>query len=315
MVAEQVLVALALDERVTATLTQLDRYLVDAFTEALDPDPRTLERLSRLDRPSLASLAPPITSAVESEIVAIVDRFITSEEFTERFPDLVRELHRGGRAMIRDDLTELPNVYLEGGDVRLDLTPVIAQALRLATAELSDLLPDVAVPQILDDRREARRGQLETALAVRLPEDFGQLTVMSGAALSEVQQVAIRIDRLVWALVVLAVTLVGTTLVTSPRRRRTLVQLAGGLLGGLALTLVLVRLLGSTLTAEIANPDGSHAAQALIGELLASLRNVTVLITFAAVGAAVTAYLASRPTRREVDGETVTVRAGEPSSR
>jgi hypothetical protein len=315
VVAEQVLLALALDERVTATLTQVDSYLADALVGALDPDPDTLARLSRLERPSLASLAPPITSALETRIVAIVDRFITSEQFTERFPGLVRELHRGGVALIRDELTELPNVYLEGGDVRLDLTPVIAQVLRQVTAEYADLLPEVSVPEVLDDRRDARREQLAGALAVRLPEDFGQLTIMSGAALADVQRVATRIDRLVWALVALAIVLVAVSLASSPRRSRTLAQLAGGLLAGLALAMVLVRWLESLLTARIANPDGSRAAQVLIGELFASLRNVTVLIAVAAIAAGVTAYLATRSERTSGDHDEVTAPAGEPSSR
>jgi hypothetical protein len=315
VVAEQVLLALALDERVTATLTQVDSYLADALVGALDPDPDTLARLSRLERPSLASLAPPITSALETRIVAIVDRFITSEQFTERFPGLVRELHRGGVALIRDELTELPNVYLEGGDVRLDLTPVIAQVLRQVTAEYADLLPEVSVPEVLDDRRDARREQLAGALAVRLPEDFGQLTIMSGAALADVQRVATRIDRLVWALVALAIVLVAVSLASSPRRSRTLAQLAGGLLAGLALAMVLVRWLESLLTARIANPDGSRAAQVLIGELFASLRNVTVLIAVAAIAAGVTAYLATRSERTNGAHDEVTAPAAEPSSR
>jgi hypothetical protein len=315
VVAEQVLLALALDERVTATLTRVDSYLADALVGALDPDPDTLARLSRLERPSLASLAPPITSALETRTVAIVDRFITSEQFTERFPGLVRELHRGGVALIRDELTELPNVYLEGGDVRLDLTPVIAQVLRQVTAEYADLLPEVSVPEVLDDRRDARREQLAGALAVRLPEDFGQLTIMSGEALADVQRVATRIDRLVWALVALAIVLIAVTLASSPRRSRTLAQLAGGLLAGLALAMALVRWLESLLTARIANPDGSRAAQVLIGELFASLRNVTLLIAVAAIGAGITAYLATRSGRTSGDHDGVTVPAGEPSSR
>jgi hypothetical protein len=297
VITEQALTALALDDRVSATLTQVDTYLADALIEALDPDQRTLTRLSRIERPSLAALAPPITSALEAEIASIVDGFITSDEFTDRFPDLVRELHRGGTALIRDDLAELPNVYIDGGDVRLDLVPVIAQALQRVTMELGDLLPDITIPQVLDDRRDARREQLAVSLGRQLPEDFGQLTIMSGTALSEVQQAATRVDRLVGVLALVAVALVAVTLATSANRRRTVAYLAVGLLAGLALTLAAVRRLQAAIVAEIASPDGGRAAQALLGELFSSLRTLTALTFAAAIGIASIAYLAGRPSR------------------
>jgi hypothetical protein len=209
----------------------------------------------------------------------------------------VRELHRGGTALIRDDLAELPNVYIDGGDVRLDLVPVIAQALQRVTMELGDLLPDITIPQVLDDRRDARREQLAVSLGRQLPEDFGQLTIMSGTALSEVQQAATRVDRLVGVLALVAVALVAVTLATSANRRRTVAYLAVGLLAGLALTLAAVRRLQAAIVAEIASPDGGRAAQALLGELFSSLRTLTALTFAAAIGIASIAYLAGRPSR------------------
>jgi hypothetical protein len=297
VVTEEALTALALDARVSSTLLQVDAYLADALIEALDPDPATRRRLTRLERPSLTVLAPPITSALETEVADSVDGFITSEEFTDRFPDLVRELHRGGTALIRDDLTELPNVAVEGGDVRLDLIPVVARALELVTGELRALLPDVAIPEVLDDRPEVRREQLAASLGQQLPEDFGQLTIMSGEALGEVQATVARADRLVGLLVLGAVALVAVTLAIAVNRRRSLTYLVVGFLAGLALVLLVVRQVQTAIVGAIASPDGSRAAQVLLGELFSSLRTMAILVAVAVICVGVIAALAGRPPR------------------
>ncbi|RPI26454.1 MAG: hypothetical protein EHM57_00055, partial [Actinobacteria bacterium] len=127
--SEQTLQALDIEGRVTAALTQLDEYLSEALVEAIDPDPRVLELLSRFDRPSLTALAPSITTALETRVVGVIDDFITSDEFQTRFPELVRRAHEATIALVRNELAELPNVYIEDGEVRLNLIPVITEVL------------------------------------------------------------------------------------------------------------------------------------------------------------------------------------------
>lgn len=148
-VVEASLEALDLEARAATLLEDIDASLSAALLEAVDPDPRVLEALERVERPTLAMLAPAISEALEARVVDTVDAFITSEALQSRLPGLVRQAHSSGVALLYDDLTSIPNVYLEGGEVRLDLVPLVVEALEQVRAELGSLLPDVTLPAVV----------------------------------------------------------------------------------------------------------------------------------------------------------------------
>jgi hypothetical protein len=294
-VSEQTLAALDIEGRVTEGLSQLDEFLSEALVDAIDPDPRVLELLSRFDRPSLTALAPSISTALETRVVAVIDGFITSDEFAARLPELVRRAHAATIALIRNELAELPNVYIEDGDVRLNLIPLITEVLQRVLSEIRDFLPDVTLPAVISDRVDQGREELGAALRARLPEDFAQLTVMSEDKLVDVQDMAQRVDRAVWALILLTIVLLGATIALSPNRRRTLVQLAFGVVVSLVVAMVVVRRLETAILDAITSVDGQHAARALYAEVVSSLRRVTVIVAVTAIVIGVVAYLAGRP--------------------
>lgn len=301
-VSDTALEALDLDARVAASLDRVDAYLSDALVAAIDPDPRVLEQLRAFDRPSLGTLSPSISAALEARVVAAVDRFITSEEFEARLPGLVREAHAGGLALATDDLEALPNVYLEEGAVRVDLIPVVIDALREVTTELRESLPgDVALPAVVAERvqpgRAQVRAELESSLQTELPDDFGQLTLMDESTLGEVQQIVQLADRLVWGTVLLALVLFAAAIVVSPSRRRTLIQLALGVVAGLVAAMLLLRRLEEEVPNQITDPDGLRAVRSLFGALALNLRTVAVLVAVVALVVAILAYLAGRPPR------------------
>jgi hypothetical protein len=299
-VADASLEALDLDARVAEVLEQVDAYFADALVEVIDPDPRQLARLQALDRPTLAALSPSMSGALEAQVVAIVDRFITSDEFQARFPDLVRQAHAGGAALITDDLAELPNVYIEAGEVRLDLIPVIVEALQEVTTELRGFLADVTLPAIVAGRaqegREQLRDELGASLQAQLPDDFGQLTLISESALSDVQQAARQADRLVWGIALLALGLLASAIAVSPDRRRTMIQLALGVVTSLVVVMLLVRRFEAALLEQITNPAGNQAVRSLFREVATNLRTVTVSLALMALVVGIVAYLAGRPT-------------------
>jgi hypothetical protein len=295
VVSDQVLVALDLDRRVAASLEELDTFLVGAVLDATDPDAATVDRLARVDRPTLAALAPGIAAALEARVVEVVDGFVTSEAVTTSLPGLVRQAHEGGVALVRRDAAQLPNVRVRDGEVRLDLVPVIEEALREVLVELRVFLPDVTLPVTLDGGTDTGRERVATALQTRLPPDFGQLTIMSATDLAELQTAVRTVDRLVGALVVLTVVLLGVTIATARRRRRTIVQLAGGLVVGLGVAALLVRLLERVVLGAITHPDGNRAVGVLLGELTHSLRSVAVLVAVGALATGVAAHLLGRP--------------------
>jgi hypothetical protein len=294
-VAGEALTALALEERVATALTELDTSLTEALIAAIDPDPGVLARLQRFERPTLASLAPSIASGLETRAVAIIDGFILSDAFRARLPELVEQGHRGGVALLRDDVAELPNVYIEAGEVRLDLIPVIAEALRLVIQDAGDLLPGISLPATVGGLTQQGREQVATALQAELPDDFGQLTLVSQDSLSGIQRLARQVDRAVWAIAAVTLVLLALTIAVSPNRRRTLVQLSLGVVAGIALATILVRRLEAAIVAGISDPDGSQAVRSLLAELTTNLRNVTLLIVGAALLVGLVAYLAGRP--------------------
>jgi hypothetical protein len=298
-VSEASLEALDLETRVAVVLDQADVYLSEVLVDAIEPDPRVLARVQAFDRPTLSALALPIAGALEDRVVAIVDRFLTSDGFQARLPDLVRQVHTGGVALVRGDTASLPNVYTEDGQVRLDLVPVITEALQGVVAEIEEFLPDVTLPAPIAGAVAQGRGELRAELAdaldAELPDDFGQLILMTESDLAEVQAVAHRADQQVWVIALLALLLLALSIVVSPDRRRTIIALALGVVAGLVTTMLLIRRLETALLDRIVNADGRHAVQAAYGELASNLRSLVVVVAVAALVVGVVAHLAGRP--------------------
>jgi hypothetical protein len=297
--ADGSLEALDLERRASSVLDQADVYLSEVLIDAIDPDPQALARIQAFDRPTLSALAPPIAAALEDRVIAIIDRFVTSEEFQARLPGLVRQVHTGGVALISGDDASLPNVYTENGEVRLDTVPIITEALQQVATELQEFLPDVTLPAPVAaataQGREQLRTQLSEALEAELPEDFGQLTLMTESALSGVQQTARQADQLVWAMAILALLLLGLSIAVSPDRRRSIIALALGVPAGLVITMLVVRRFETALLEQIVSVDGRQAVERAFGELASNLRTVAVLVAVGAIVIGTIAYLAGRP--------------------
>lgn len=287
--------ALDLDGRVTDALSRLDEYLSQALLDAIDLDQRARDLLGRFDRPSLDALAPPIVEALETRVRDRIESFFASEAFTSRFPGLVRRSHEVAIALVRDDLEELPNVYVADGEVRLNLIPFIVEALRTVVDDLRGFLPDIDLPTAISDRLAEGRAQLGEAIQAELPEDFGQLTVMSEDALVEVQTAAERLDRFVWLVVLATVAFAVLTIVVSASKRSTTVYLALGIVLGIIVASVIVRRLEAAILEQVTSPDGNQAARVLLGEVFSSLRAVQRLVGVSALVVGVVAYLAGRP--------------------
>lgn len=294
-VSEGTLEALDLETRVTNRLTQLDAYISQALVDAIDVDPQVRELLSRFDRPSLTALAPPITSTLEERVERAVDRLVTSDQFRARFPDLVRQAHEASVALIRNDLAQLPNVYIADGEVRLNLIPIIVDALRQVVEEIREFLPDVELPDAISNAAAEGREQLAGALQARLPEDLGQVTLMSEDRLGEVQETVRRLDQFVWVIVLITAAVIVATIAISPTRRRTVVQLGAGIGIGLFLGAVAIRRLRTAILEEIETPDGERAVGALLNETIASLRTLALVVGAVALIGGAVAYFAGKP--------------------
>jgi predicted phosphoribosyltransferase len=118
---------------------------------------------------------------------------------------------------------------------------------------------------------------------------------MTSADLAGLQRTIRSIDRIVAALVVLTVVLLGVTIATSQRRRRTVLQLAGGLLLSVAVATLLAQQLEAVVLEAITHPSGDRVAGVLLGELAHDLRSVAVLVGLAALATGVAAYVLGQP--------------------
>jgi hypothetical protein len=294
-VSGEVLDSLDIEDRVTMRLADLDAFISNALVGALDLDAQALRLLSRFDRPSLTALAPSISEGLESRIDRVIHGFFNSDQFRTRFPELIRRGHVAAVAFLRDDLADVPNVYIDGDEVRLNLIPIVADALRGLTEDLRGFLPDIQLPETVSDVVADGRDQLASAIQARLPDDFGQVTLMSAGDLTAVQEAAVKLDRFVWGLVVLALLLLVGTILVSPRRRRTAIQLAIGVAVGITIGALIVRRTEDAIVARVSSPDGARAVRSLVGGILTSLRRIELVVLIVAVVAVVSTHLAGRP--------------------
>jgi hypothetical protein len=209
-----------------------------------------------------------------------------------RYADLVRKGHSGAIALARGDDEAIANVSVDEDAVRLDLVPVIAEALQRVTGDLQDLLPDTAIPEVVGGSVADGRAQLEAALRTRLPDDFGQLAIMSRDDLDTLQATVRTVDRLVVAVVGLALVLLVATVVTARDRRRTLLHLGIGVVLAVGAAVLLVERIEAAILAEITGPSGLRVAGVLLDEVTGNLRSAATLVAVSSLILVALAYRA-----------------------
>jgi hypothetical protein len=293
---DEVLVALAIDERLEARLSDLDLIVSDELADALDLTPLQRTRIGSLPLPQLQDLAAPIASGLEGRITARIDRFVSSPRFQSLLVEGAALAHTEAVALLRGDHERLPAGQMAAGEVRLDLLPAIATVLEDLVDEGLDAVGIDAIPFIdpFADP-EASLARLSDALGTELPPDLGQLTVMSEDELSELQSLASAADRLVWVLATLTLLLLAVTIGVAPRRRRTLLQLALGTGVGLVITMLLLRSTEDEIAGTAATPEGRDALALLAHATFDSLRSSMLVVLAVALAVAAVSYLAGRP--------------------
>jgi hypothetical protein len=290
---EQVVGVLDLEDRVADRLSALDDLLITAVVESLDTDDRLLQRLEDLSRPSLATLAPGIAGPLEERIVDRVVELVTSEAVAGSLPEIVERGHFGLAALARDELVDLPNVYVAGGDVRVNLLPLVGRTLGLIQEEMRNVLPDVSFPTSISERAEETLEDFRISIGASVPDDFGQVRLMSEANLATLQAYTRTFDRFVWAWVAFAVVLVALTVLVSTSRRRTAFHLLFGLAIALAISGLIFGYFEDVLVSAASGRDGALVAGFLI-DVFGRLRLILTVFLVAAVAVAVTGYASGR---------------------
>jgi hypothetical protein len=287
---------LADDPAVTNPLA--DRLTQEIFL-ALDVEGRIQEAIASIPNlPSAATfLAGPVTAGAQNLVREQVREFLASDTFADLWEGLNRTAHEKIRALLSGDYEELPNVEINGGEVRLNLVPVVAEVIRRIAQEGVDALGiDVTVPEIPTDLDAAPAiGLLSSALGVSLPEDFGQVTILTVDELNEYQDAVRAVKNLVAAIFVLSLVLIAATLLVATDRRRAVVWLGGGVAIALFLAGVFLRRVRDNVIDSISGPGAKAAAEDVFAQVAASLRRAGMLVLAIALIAALVAYLAGRP--------------------
>ena len=275
------------------------RLTTDVFA-ALDVQSRVqeaLEAIPQLPDGAEALLAGPLTASAESLVQDKVKAFLASPAFDELWLQLNTRVHEKVVALLDGDLDQLPNLEVADGQVRLNMLSVLAEVLQqVAQGGAESLGLDVTVPDIPPDLATPEAlSSLGSALGITLPADFGQVTIMSEAQLSDYQSAARNLRRLSGALFLLSCILFVLTIAVSPVRRRTLIWLGVGVAVGLFLGGVLIRRLQARVLDAIIDPSGDAAARQVFEEVASGLRRVGIAVLIVAALVALAAYLAGRP--------------------
>jgi hypothetical protein len=150
-----------------------------------------------------------------------------------------------------------------------------------------------SIPPDLDSSEAVQR--LGSALGVTLPEDFGQITIMTQEQLAGYQEAANDLKKLSGGLIALSIVLLILTIVVAPSRRRALIWLGVGVVAAVLLGGVFIRRLEARVVDAIPGAGGQAAARDVFAQVSSSLRTWgwTILAISLVVG--LVAYLAGRP--------------------
>jgi hypothetical protein len=271
----------------------LATYTTDQIFNALDLQTRLEDALPG----PLDVVVGPVTNAARNYVNDAARTFFASQQFQDLWVQINTVAHEKVVALLKGNYDQLPNVTITGGEVRLNTIPVITEVLRQLAQSAAGLVGlNVTIPQIsANEIPEAAKEKLSQALGISLPEDFGQITIMQQSKLNQVQNAIKWFDRLLYALIGLAVILIVLAIVFSLHRRRTLIELGIGLAVGLLVFRGLTRLIEKQAVDAVTNPEARGAVKSIVGDVVANLRGAGSWLLLGGIVVAIVAYLAGRP--------------------
>jgi hypothetical protein len=248
-------------EYLARTITQ------EAFT-ALDVESRLREVLQQRDA-RLAFVAGPLANGLQGVVQSQLQKLFASDQFQE----LWSSLNRTVQAQIVAVLANKSSTFQIVDDaVVLNVLPLINQGLQSISGTISDLLGhQVTLPTITADEIPSQAlAQLQSALGVTLPSDFGSIVLFRSSSLSTIQDIVNLAQRAVVALAIVFLLFAAIALWVSPHRRRTLLQLATAALAILIIERRLAIWQSDELVKKI-QPENQAAGHAVIDRVLGSL--------------------------------------------
>lgn len=283
-----------------AVQSALTARLTDELMLLIDPQHLFEEALPERGR----LLAVPLAGAVEGFVGDQVATFVSSDLFARLWTEAARIAHQASVRVLRG---ESEVVTADDGRVTLNLLPVVNTVLKEITSASPELLGrEINIPDVtVEDLPDQVITRIETALNVDLGDDFGQFTVFDDGKVEAAQAGLKLFDRLVIASLVLAIAFAALALWVSDRRRRTLLQLAAGVILGM----VFVRRVAFAVEDDVAalppTAPGRQAARVAVDAFLTPLTtfcawSLGVAALVGAVALATGSYPAAVGFRRRV---------------
>ena len=250
----------------------LARTTAEQLFVALRVEDRLAETLQQRD-PRLAFLAAPIANGVESFVQERLQQVFASQTFATSWEEANRFAHAQLIAALQGGSE---TVQVQGGQVVLNLLPLVNQGLATMSSVVTDIVGHpVTLPTITGDEVPSQAiTKLETALGVDLPDNLGTIVVYDADELEAVQRGVELASRAVVAIALLFLLFAALAVWISRRRRRTLVQLTVAVLVILVAERRFAIAEGNTIVGKV-KPENQAAARAVVDQVLAALLRYT----------------------------------------
>jgi hypothetical protein len=242
----------------------------------------------------LKGLATVVVQGLQGTIQRAIADFMSSQQFATFWTEANRTVHAEIVAILRG---RSDVVTSSDGVVSIDVFPLVAKGLQVADDALTQALGrDVPIPVLTDPSNAAlSRSELESALGVTLPPDFGQIAIADTTALEDAQQVlqVFEASIVIAAIVTILISLLAVAVAI--RRRRAALQVILASVVGLALALVAVARIDQL--AADASPQGAAGAtaRAAIESIVGGFAWYALVLAVALGVVAVALYVAGRP--------------------
>lgn len=258
--------------------------LADKFSGTLIDWIDAENRLTELLPPVFAPMAGRIADRVDEIITDETDKFFASDVYENAWLGLARSVHTAAVAIIRD---QIPFVSTEGGEVTVDLIPIMTPIVDRVFARLTEL--GEAIPQAIMDQvdfDDTIAQVIDTYQTEGLPDWLGEVEVYTSGRLATIQKTTGLLDRLVWVLPVVTILLAIGALFFAPRRGRMLMVM----LGAAGVAWLAASLLVTQLISPVVGNIESTTAAAVADEVFTGITSgLTRILLILGVGSAVAA--------------------------
>jgi uncharacterized membrane-anchored protein YhcB (DUF1043 family) len=246
----------------------LARRIVSEVASALELSEALDAVVPDILEPTVAVLLAGVRSRVELQL----GEQLRQDRFVELVGGAVGTAHSAAVDVIQgDDVVD--GVTVVDGQVKVNLLPVVA--LALTNFQEIGLFPDADIPDL--DRTgdpDDQRQQLSTALDRELPEDFGEIVVVTsdsleraGSTVQRVRDVLVLARRTFWLLLAVGLGFGALAVWLSARRWRS----ASFLVAGLFAVTLIVRLVVGRARDKLPNVVEQPGARATVDELARGL--------------------------------------------